>query len=92
MPEVKVQIQKGKIKFLHNEDVMAGLEGIGEVNIRRISDIFYDNKMDVWKIVVDGKPTGKTFKTRQAAIDWEHRFISDRLNQYEMTKTKTIKK
>lgn len=72
----------GSVTFLHDDILTQALKNDGEVNIKRASDVSYDNDAQGWRVYFPGT-TNKLFEglfaTRAEALASEKKYLEDRL-------------
>ena len=64
----------GTGRCLYTENI--DLSSLGSLSIERASNIEFDNKKQVWRVMdLGGKPLHEA-KSRQACLDWEQEYFN----------------
>jgi hypothetical protein len=83
MPEHTIRINPdGSMTFLHEDAITQALKSEGEVNIKRASDVSYDNSAQGWRVYLPGTKTQLfegLFTTRAEALATEKEYLENRL-------------
>lgn len=72
----------GSMVFLHDDTLVESLRNEGEVNIKRASDVSYDNGAQGWRVYLPGTRSRLfegLFNTRAEALETEKKYLEDRL-------------
>lgn len=85
MKTIRVQISPDGKTFQHiyNDSLQSLDNALGEVEIHRATDIYFDNVDRLWRIkMLDTKEVlEQGFETRQEALDFEHEYLQERMKQ-----------
>jgi hypothetical protein len=72
----------GSMAFLHEDSITQTLKSEGDINIKRASDVSYDNRAHGWRVYIPGTKTQLfegLFTTRAEALATEKEYLEDRL-------------
>ena len=67
----------GKIKGLYN-DLLVEMN-LGTISVQRASNVEFNNSTQKWEVDIIGKGIIALFDTRQEALDWEIKYLENRI-------------
>jgi len=76
--------QDGRIQSVHDDALAEALHGFGKLDIRRASQVEYDNQLEGWVIEMleyGGFFVGP-FRLRASALAWEVAYLEKRLSGF----------
>jgi len=76
MPNIYFDTE-GNIKGLYS-NVLADLN-LGNMNIRRASNVEFNNETQKWEVDVIGEGILAKFDSRQEALDWEVQYLESKI-------------
>lgn len=85
MALIRISPDGKEVVCLHNDFIHNVVKRHADVEIKRATDIYYDNEEGVWRVKLLGEPWDEVlpikFFTRKEALIWEVDFIEHLMKQ-----------